>query len=108
MPVISGGNFTEYDRHALKSGETTSILEVTAPENEIEVFPNPATSFVFLTSEEDQSGWSEWKIYNIAGQVVAHSRAREFPDVTGLPDGIYSISIRANSSVVMKKLVVQH
>lgn len=107
-PVISGGNFTEYDRHALKSGETTSTQEVATSENDIAISPNPATGLVNMIQEEDQTGWSEWTIFNLAGQVVAHSRAREFPDVTNLPNGMYSISIRANSTVVMKKLVVQH
>ncbi|MFM8489619.1 MAG: T9SS type A sorting domain-containing protein, partial [Bacteroidota bacterium] len=103
---ISGGIFTEYDRHALESGETTSLQEITSTGKDLDIFPNPASGRLFF--QENLEGWSNWTIYNLSGQAVARSRARELPDVTGLPAGMYCLEIRLNSGVLMKKLAVQH
>lgn len=105
-PVISGGIFAEYDRHALESGETSSTQETVGAGNDINIFPNPASGR--LSFQEQPEGWSNWAIYNLSGQAVARSRAHELPDVTGLPDGMYCLEIRLNNGVVMNKLVVQH
>jgi thiol-disulfide isomerase/thioredoxin len=105
-PVISGGMFTEYDRHALESGTTISADEVISHGEHFEVFPNPASGSL----DFGQSGcdWSDWTICNLSGQVVQRSRSRELPDVTDLPNGLYCLCIRLNSGVQMIKLVVQH
>ena len=105
-PVISGGLFTEYDRHGLETGETTAVSASVGYESTLEVFPNPAAGQVYFQPETEI--WTDWTIYNLSGQAVSRSHARGLPDASGLPDGMYCLEIRQKSGVLMKKLVVQH
>lgn len=72
----------------------TGINEI-ATSNTIKLFPNPATSFIIITDEQNELQGSTVEISNGIGQVVLKQDYAQQLDVSGLSPGCYFLSIRA-------------
>ena len=77
----------------------------------VDIFPNPATSFVQLESLLFESGNTNLKIVDVSGRVVLEKDiiVRTFEtslDVGDLPNGTYIIQLTSGELFINKKLVV--
>lgn len=81
----------------------TSISEV---ENNIAIFPNPATDIVEISATQNIT---RIEVVSAAGQVLKETEVNEESvsiNVENLPSGTYFVRIFSNSNVIVKKLVV--
>lgn len=86
---------------------TATITSISEVESSIDIFPNPATNILNITSSEEIS---EIEIVNTLGQVVFRMEVNSdnaVCDVNGLANGVYMIRIRpsAPSDIIQKKFV---
>tara|TARA_R110002074_G_scaffold388803_1_gene571733 strand:- start:637 stop:4164 length:3528 start_codon:yes stop_codon:yes gene_type:complete len=75
------------------------------------MYPNPASSMVYLTFSKAESGFANIKIYNTIGQSVFTARKeirnnKIALDVSSLPTSTYFLNIKNESQVISKKLVI--
>jgi len=85
----------------------TTVTEIDAPQ--ITIYPNPATSFVFIENSIFENYRVE--IYNLTGEEIRApqnilSNKTEL-DISGLKSGIYIIRITGNNFSESKKLIVK-
>lgn len=86
---------------------TTTGIENVLTENTVHVFPNPSNGiFKIITPQED----SFIEVYNLSGQLVESktqlSKGYYTLDVRSLSKGLYTIKVYNNSSVVIKKIII--
>lgn len=79
--------------------------------DEVQIFPNPATSAVHIRLPELGEDVSV-VVYDITGRMVLQSVATARTeilnmDVRSLPDGFYTIMVQTDRSSVKKKLIIQ-
>jgi hypothetical protein len=93
---------------ALKLNELTSTKSVQLSDANVRVFPNPASSEVFLYSQDGEM-IREIQVLDINGRVVRH-----FPSVNnsmwtiqrnGIPNGVYFVHLRMDDGVLTHKLL---
>lgn len=93
---------------ALKLNELTNTKSVQLSDANVRLFPNPASSEVFLYSQDGEM-IREIQVLDINGRVVRH-----FPSVNnsmwtiqrnGIPDGVYFIHMRMDDGVLTHKLL---
>ncbi|MES2779731.1 MAG: ice-binding family protein [Bacteroidota bacterium] len=73
----------------------------------IELYPNPATGLINLSSRQDQSG--SVSVYNVLGSQVYHSEG--FPssiDLSLQPNGVYFLHFINGSQTIVKKIMIKH
>ena len=83
----------------------TSVNDLSILEG-IKVFPNPATSKLFVSSPTG----SEISLYNVLGEKVKSLKANEgisSIDVSGLLEGLYIIQVKNGIKVSSKKVIVK-
>ncbi|MBQ6277271.1 MAG: PKD domain-containing protein [Bacteroidales bacterium] len=81
----------------------TSISEV---ENNIAIFPNPATDIVEISATQNIT---RIEVVSVTGQIMHETEVNEESvsiNVKNLPSGTYFVRIFSNSNVIVKKLVV--
>ncbi|MBP5526215.1 MAG: T9SS type A sorting domain-containing protein [Paludibacteraceae bacterium] len=84
-----GGNFQYND-----------YVENVESENNVSLYPNPATDIVTITNE----GVKRVFIYNLTGTLVATSKSNEV-NVSGLPNGIYAVVAETETGLISGKIV---
>ena len=96
-----------FDDFELKTSAVISGIENNKADNEnIKVFPNPASEFITIQGES--RSWTTFSMYNIAGQEVLSGRLNQDKtiDVRTLNKGLYFLKVEnAESSVVVKTLI---
>jgi len=79
---------------------TTAINEISAPAGGYNVYPNPATSFVTITSEK-YSGNKLITLYNVLGQSVSiteNQQKQTTINTSALTQGVYFVEIKETST----------
>jgi len=81
-------------------------------ENEIYLYPNPATNRVFIMSKGVKPGHLTADIYNALGMVINkvdfnNADGEKSFDVSGLSSGVYYVHLKSGRFVSVKKLIVQ-
>lgn len=72
----------------------------------ISVYPNPASNQVFITSQTDLSG-ATIKVLDLVGrEVVSETGYKAELDIAGLEAGVYTLIIKKDDDLFIKKLVV--
>lgn len=87
------------------NGETVSILENTEEKN-IQIFPNPAFDKIEITGLNNGT----IEIINAQVQVVKilnTSNTKTSIDISGLSGGVYTMKIRTDKGIIVKKLIKQ-
>lgn len=110
--IYIGGSFLQYDGISrariarLVNDFTLGLDDSVANNNEISVFPNPATHFFELktTSKENILGI---EIYNLNGQQVYKTNTLGNVDVSFLSSGIYLVKVNTLTESKTLKLVKQ-
>jgi hypothetical protein len=70
----------------------TSIEDIGAPE--FRVFPNPASNYITLKSDQDLPSNLEVQIYNLDGKMVNKRIAQDQVDISDLNPGFYILNIQ--------------
>jgi len=77
---------------------------------EFTIFPNPATSSIHLNNRK-VDGYTDYKIYSISGALVKSGRIyRDFQEIplNDLGNGVYLFTVKSQSAIVSRKLIVLH
>jgi PKD repeat protein len=75
------------------------------------IYPNPASSLIHIDLGPFDYARVEARLYNLVGEVVAsldpvsHHSALEM-DISGLPSGIYTMQLRLDDQIVVRKVSV--
>lgn len=83
---------------------SSSLFELSYISNEITLFPNPATNFVFVNGIKDLN--SKVIIMDTKGSVVATSDLENgHLNISTIAKGLYYLVFEANSGIIVKRLV---
>ena len=80
---------------------------------EIKVYPNPASSSIYISLNRYKDIGSKVVIYNINGQMVVNQRMNDSNhqiDLTNVTDGLYMlvISDTKGNTLTSKRIIVKH
>ena len=108
-PVLAGITGT-YQLNINISRETLSLGDISY-NNEIIVYPNPASEKINIKLKNDQLSYNNISIINSLGQVVKTQKSNSETDVNidvkDLPSGLYLLNINSDSSTSVKKLIIE-
>ena len=108
-PVLAGITGT-YQLNINVSRETLSLGDISY-NNEIIVYPNPASEKINIKLKNDQLSYNNISIINSLGQVVKTQKSNSETDVNidvkDLPSGLYLLNINSDSSTSVKKLIIE-
>ena len=96
MPLCAAGNSNGCP-------VTTGIEQYTSS-NEVSLYPNPASTNLTLTLSKGE-GIARVNIYDVLGNEVISTKEKEI-DVSGLSEGVYTLSLITNAGVVNKRVVI--
>ena len=89
--------------------DINSIYSNTSSENELKVFPNPASSLIFVETNEFSDSYSEYNIYNTLGTIVKTGKlasgTRNKITISALEPGFYIISILTSEGSFTAKFI---
>jgi hypothetical protein len=77
----------------LKGRETTGINNHLAKSSDVQIFPNPVSSTIYIKTEVRITGY---EILNLAGEVVKCDKLSKAIDVSSLKPGFYLIKFNTN------------
>ena len=108
-PALAGITGT-YQLNINISRETLSLGDISY-NDEIIVYPNPASEKINIKVKNDQLSYNNISIINSLGQVVKTQKANSETDVNidvkDLPSGLYLLNINSDSSTSVKKLIIE-
>lgn len=96
------------------SGSENAPAEPPQKTDELAVFPNPASSYVWLDAQLAKAGGVTVQIYNANGTVVYRKQLsdtqelREEVDLTPFAAGVYMVEMVTGNGMKTKKLVVEN
>jgi hypothetical protein len=90
----------------------THTTEVAVDENNIQVYPVPASGYVTVASNADNVTIDNIIIYNEQGQQISSTRKNMHKtklslNVAQLANGIYFMEINTAQGILMKRIIVQ-
>lgn len=92
----------------VKDGDVASNPESGSPYASFDVYPNPASSVLYVSSRTDDPGSSTYTLIDMMGRVVGEGVASSPIDVSHLPAGIYCIHIRTFMNTSHASVIVVH
>lgn len=106
-------NFISYVALDLEAFGFTNTEEAKLTPIQLELKPNPATSFVNLDFELPATASVELTLYNLMGQAMSHTDLGTKSqgmhsttlDLSTLSKGVYLLKVKAGNSLVTKKLI---
>lgn len=108
VSVVGTGNtvahITSFDNYTLTATNTTVLAtkEAAVEENNISVYPNPATDFITVQSK---SQITKAEIFNAAGRSINAKLDRDKIDVRNLLPGVYILNIETKGEQFSKKFI---
>lgn len=94
---------------------TTGITENIARQNEIEIYPNPASGSAFIKFDLNKNQTVNYKITDITGKLIQQKTlskiegAYEQINISNLSNGVYLVSFELeNKLIITKKLIIQN
>lgn len=112
--VSQGGQFGGVDKVSFMTGAAVG-MEENVLENGFSVFPNPSNGLVNLQFELPNASTVEFVVTNMLGeQVMSRSsgasvgRQQISLDMSGLAEGSYFVSLRADGMVATRKVTLTH
>ncbi|MEI7596958.1 MAG: T9SS type A sorting domain-containing protein [Bacteroidota bacterium] len=94
----NNGNFY-IDDFSITEETTTNINNYS--ENIINVYPNPASDIINISSDEKIDNIN---IYNTMGQLVISTKEAKTINISSLKNGIYTIQINSNNNITTKMI----
>ncbi|OQA12490.1 MAG: hypothetical protein BWY67_00269 [Bacteroidetes bacterium ADurb.Bin397] len=98
------------DIFLIKLSTITGIDELNSWQNDIAVFPNPASNIVQVQLPEKNSGDGKILLYNNLGQLkldteIVDGTNQHSIQIDKLPQGMYYIHIITNSKTYVRKII---
>ena len=98
------------DIFIIKLNTITSVDELNSWQNDITIFPNPATNIVQVQLPEQNYGDGKILLYNNLGQLqleteIVDGTNQHAIQIDKLPQGMYYIHIRTNSKTYVRKII---
>lgn len=102
----------EYHIYTTKQLETPQILGINSIEDEqnINIYPNPASETLNVNFLEPQNKTSEIELYDIQGKIVKNivvSNNRNTIDISDLCSGLYILKINSANNTYSKKIIIE-
>jgi len=102
----------EYHIYTTKQLETPQILGINSIEDEqnINIYPNPASETLNVNFLEPQNKNSEIELYDIQGKIVKNivvSNNRNTIDISDLCSGLYILKINSANNTYSKKIIIE-
>lgn len=115
VPLVSGGTFRAYDDRMFSVGLTTAVVQPTAQDRDILLFPNPASEQMTLEITLPHATQLALSVANTLGQTVLLQPAESVQpgecqrtlNIGALPAGLYWLHIRTDDRQISKKFVVR-
>jgi hypothetical protein len=106
--IGQAGYFNPIYSYAVKEIGKPADVNNVLNENDIVVYPNPASNELFIKNDVNQK--PDVSIYNVLGQVLMSyiSFAGKYIDVSKLADGFYFIKIQAGDYKIIRKVEVNN
>jgi len=76
-------------------------------DNLVQIFPNPATNFLYLQLENTTSTISDLSIFDNKGQVVLKTGLEKEIDISALSNGVYYLKLTSDQGIVSRKILIQ-
>jgi hypothetical protein len=97
--------FTFGDKFILTSGIHLRPEE----QNQITVFPNPATDYFSIASMNPYARISSYRIYDLMGHIILQTTDNQNIDISELPNGVYCVvAFNQNEHISIAKLLKVH
>ncbi|MBL7828001.1 MAG: T9SS type A sorting domain-containing protein, partial [Saprospiraceae bacterium] len=103
-PILSGGEFEGYERHAFSAGTTSATSDENVAALYARLFPNPVSDRLYVQLETNFTGTAKVQMINLFGQTLltemieVNSDTTEIEfNTTSLPKGFYFLHIQTNS-----------
>ena len=88
----------------LIEGPVTSVKEISAPDSQIKVSPNPVTDFCTLELPE---GCNEFEVYDVFGRLAGRESSSDiWIPSAGLPPGMYIIRAYSGDKVYTARIIL--
>ena len=97
-------NFDPENKILARKGVLTGLEDLSILRERIQVFPNPADNFVFI-SKPNNIQIENVSIRNIKGQTVVSSNDSKSIDISPLSNGIYFLELIVSGEIIVKKFV---
>ena len=97
-----GCNSDEEILSACETVNTTSTLK-----SEIYIYPNPTNGKVFIAGINPKDNIEIELFNNLGIKILQDNGSTGFIEISTLPEGIYTILIKINESILIKKLLIQ-
>ena len=98
--LASGGQFTDVDGDAFKTGDATTV-GVNDFTSNLSVYPNPVKDVLTI-----EGNYTSVDIIDVSGKLVLSSEATKNINVKSLADGIYMLNIKTENGIAVKKITI--
>ncbi len=97
--LASGGQFTDVDGAAFKTGNATvGINDVIS---NLSIYPNPVIDVLTI-----EGNYTSVDVLDILGNLVLSSKATKNINVSSLADGVYMLNIKTENGITSKKITI--
>jgi hypothetical protein len=102
---VTGTNSSVVQINVLSSA---AGIKQTTVNNEVSIYPNPNNGNFIIETNTITASKQTLQVYDITGKIVLSQTlpGKTTIDASGLPDGIYNISIIGNETLVNKRIVI--
>ena len=97
--LASGGQFTDVDGDAFKTGNAT--VGVNDIISNISIYPNPVKDVINI-----EGNYTSVDVLDILGNLVLSSKAKKNINVSSLADGVYMLNIQTENGITSKKITI--
>jgi len=98
--LASGGQFTDVDGDAFKTGDATTV-GVNDFTSNLSVYPNPVKDVLTI-----EGNYTSVDIIDVAGKLVLSSESTKNINVKSLADGVYMLNIKTENGIAVKKITI--
>ena len=120
QPLISTGEFMDYERHAFGAGTLSAVGEPSLQNIDIQLFPNPVAEFLFVDIDAAVAVRARARVINALGEVLYQQeqtpltsgvKTLEIP-ASDLKNGLYFLELnledaQGNGDTHISKFIVQ-
>lgn len=114
-PIISGGEFEAYDRHAFSVDDLSVATAQPELFEQVQLFPNPANDLITVDLGTVNYDQLEWQLFDGMGQALAENRSESdlFQiETSNLPAGIYFLKLEirqaSTQQIGWRKFTITH
>jgi hypothetical protein len=88
---------------------SAGINNINGQQKNIQIYPNPTNDFLYISIPDDSNDPKRIEIVNALGQIIKMANVTEDfikMDCSGLPIGVYTISVKTDANIYCSKFVM--